>query len=186
MDTTDRRRAVEAELRPGERIVWCGQPNPRRLAWQSLPLVLFGIPWTAFALFWMWGASAGAMKFDDGPSRVFPLFGLPFVLIGFGLLGSPIWGWRRALRTVYAITTGRVLILHVGARTLVEAYEAPGFDQLERTEGASGEGDLYFARERYRDRDGDARSRRIGFIGIPEVRRVEELLRKTLGPGPRV
>ena len=40
---------VEMELQSGERITWIAQPVSGRLARSTWPVVLFGIPWTAFA-----------------------------------------------------------------------------------------------------------------------------------------
>lgn len=51
---------VERELDPGERVVWTGLPLPGRFARRAWGMVIFGIPWTAFALFWIAGASGGA------------------------------------------------------------------------------------------------------------------------------
>jgi hypothetical protein len=42
---------------------------------------------------------------------LFPLFGVPFVLIGLGMLAAPYWMRRKAQNTVYALTDKRALIL---------------------------------------------------------------------------
>jgi hypothetical protein len=52
----DLRRRVEQELEPGEAIRWVAQPVPRFVTAASIAGFLFAIPWTSFALFWMWGA----------------------------------------------------------------------------------------------------------------------------------
>ena len=59
---------VRSELRQGEKLRWVGQPRPGRMARQALPIVLFGIPWTAFALFWM--AMASGILFWGDPQPV--------------------------------------------------------------------------------------------------------------------
>ena len=41
---------VRPELRPGERLVWVGQPSPARWKFQTLPILLFALPWTTGAL----------------------------------------------------------------------------------------------------------------------------------------
>ena len=91
---------VEAELAPGERVEWLDQPLPSRRAWSALPVVLFGIPWTAFSVFWVVAASGFKVPNFDHGFGFFPLFGLPFVLIGLGMLSSPYWLSRMAARTV--------------------------------------------------------------------------------------
>src|SRR5262245_16089820 len=99
---------VRSEMRDGERLLWVGQPKPGRFARHAIPIVLFGIPWTAFALLWTGCASGilfGGFGNNDGPGgfgaffAYFPLFGLLFVLIGLGMLSSPYWLWRQAKRT---------------------------------------------------------------------------------------
>ena len=88
---------VRSEMRDGEQLLWVGQPRPGRFARQAIPLVLFGIPFTAFAVFWMVVTSSallfGGFANNVGPggfgwffAACFPLFGLPFMLIGLGML----------------------------------------------------------------------------------------------------
>ena len=40
------------------------------------------------------------------PPGFFPLFGIPIVLVGLGLLLSPFWAFHKATRTVYAVPPG--------------------------------------------------------------------------------
>ncbi len=67
--------------------------NPARMALKMIPMVLFGVLWTGFSVFWMWGASGFGQ--GDRIGSLFALFGLPFVLIGLGMLLSPFYNrWR--------------------------------------------------------------------------------------------
>jgi hypothetical protein len=178
---------LERELAPGERVVWSGQPVPKRYTRGSWGLVLFGIPWTAFSVFGTTVAAfvgARTMKGDDPMSTgfrwFFPLFGVPFILIGVGLLSSPWWGRRRAGRVLYAITDRRALVLEPawrGSRT-VKSFGPAEIQSLERTEHADRSGDLIFLRKAWRDSDGDRRSTSVGFTGVPQVRDVEVHLRR--------
>ena len=180
---------VRSELRDGERLVWVGRPRLRRFAKQATPIVLFGIPWTAFALFWMAGASGllfGGAK--GGPPAAFnlffPLFGAPFVLVGFGMLSAPIWMRRIAKRTAYAITDRRAIVLAArwnGAYE-VRSYEPGDLRRMTRVQHADGGGDLVFDRQHFVAEPGDARPdpRPFGFLGIDRVREVEEIIRNAL------
>lgn len=72
-------------------------------------MVLFGVPFTGFAIFWIATASGmflgGAGEAGQGGFfAFFPLFGIPFLLVGLGMLTSPYWMYRRALKTCYALT----------------------------------------------------------------------------------
>ena len=84
-------RIAQSVVRTGESLLWSGQPDPRRIALQTLPIFILAIPWTAFALFWIATASGFKLPSFD-PSNyfsLFPFFGVPFVLIGFTTLALP-------------------------------------------------------------------------------------------------
>ena len=116
---------VDAEFGKGERIVWIGQPIRSRLARSSLPIALFGVPFTAFAFFWIMTASGMKGLGFPGPSGFFVLFGIPFVLVGLGMLTSPLWMYLKAGRTVYAVTDRRALVIDGGlfGRMTVRSFE---------------------------------------------------------------
>jgi hypothetical protein len=179
---------LDRELAPGERVLWSGQPLPKRYTRGSWAAVLFGIPWTAFAVFWTCMAFFGTRAIPGDHAMAmgfrwfFPLFGVPFILIGLGLLSSPWWGRRKAAGVLYAITDRRVLISEPGWRgaRAVKSFEPEELQTLERTEQADGSGDLIFSRRSWRDRHGDHRATAVGFIGLPRVREVEAQLRKLI------
>ena len=167
---------LRAELKPGETITWAGQPDPERYMKSGFKLWFFFIPWTAFALFWMAGASGFRLpRFDDGFS-FFPLFGLPFLLIGIGGLSSPLWLRRRAHSIVYAITDQRALTIEGAKSITVKSFPAAELGSVERVQHPDGSGDLILHCEQYRDSDGDKRTRQSGFFAISDVRSVERLV----------
>jgi hypothetical protein len=175
------RSLVESELQSGERITWMEQPIAGRMARMTLPIVLFGIPWTAFALFWTAGAAWGTSKMESGPGlfSAFPLFGLPFILIGFGMLSSPYWARRKARRSAYVLTDRRAILFTAGWRgsVMVRSFEPERLTDLRRKQQTDGSGDLVFAQDIRRDSDGDRPSTDVGFLAIREVKVVEELVR---------
>src|SRR5215216_6392607 len=163
---------AQAELESGEQLLWHGRPGGRRFILGSIPIVLFGIPWTAFSLFWMAAASGFLFtKSGNGIFSLFALFGVPFVLVGFGMLGSPYWAYRKMKRTVYALTNRRALIITGGRSKTIRSYSSKDIGVIERTERANGKGDIYFATV-----EGNKSTQRIGFLGISDARRVERLL----------
>lgn len=167
---------LRAELKSGETVAWTGQPSPSRYMKDAFKLWFFFIPWTAFSLFWMAGAAGfGMPSFEDGWS-LFPLFGLPFVLIGIAGLSSPYWLRRKAAHIVYALTNRRALIFSGKSTVTVKSFPIEDISNIERTERADGYGDLIFNKESYRDSDGDQRTRSQGFLAIAEVRRVNQML----------
>ncbi len=81
---------VLGEVEPGESVVWVGRPASGRFFLSMLPVLVFGVPWTAFSLFWVVMAIAASPP--GAMAIIFPLFGLPFVAIGAGMLGGALLG----------------------------------------------------------------------------------------------
>jgi hypothetical protein len=182
---------VRSELRDRERLLWVGQPRPGRLARQGMPVMLFGIPFTAFALFWIAAASGLLAAGGNGGAApdafqiCFPLFGVPFVLIGLGMLSAPYWLGRSAKRTCYAVTDRRAILWRVGWSGAVEvrSYGPNELTRIRRIEYPDGVGDLVFEELITVGRDGDRTgTTRHGFLAIDGVREVEELIRRALLP----
>lgn len=163
---------AQAQLEPGEQLLWHSKPDPKRYVLGSLFIVLFGIFWTAFALFWMAGASG--FLFDgsgNGVFSLFALFGVPFVLVGLGMLSSPYWIYRKMRRTVYALTNRRAIIITGGKSKTIQSYTGKDIGIIERIERANGKGDVTFAAI-----TNDKSTQKVGFLGIADARRVERLL----------
>jgi hypothetical protein len=175
------RKKIDNELQPGEFIRWVEQPIPRFFTAASIGSILFGIPWTSFAIFWMCGASGFQLPdLREGlqPQHLFPLFGLPFVLIGFGMLSSPIWVWQAARKTVYLVTDKRAISIQGGSSTTIRSYLPDQLKDIYRKERADGTGDVIIRIRLWKDSDGDQRSEEIGFFGVRNPREVENMLRQ--------
>ena len=160
----------------GETVVWVGQPNPLRLAITTIPIFIFALPWTAFSLFWMYGASGFKFPpdFSDGGFSFFPLFGVPFVLIGFGMLSAPFFAYTKAFRTLYIVTDKSVRIVTLGRTKKVETYAAKDLGKIERREKADGSGDIILKYDISFESNNKRRATPVGFYGIPNVRSVEQ------------
>lgn len=115
-------------------------------------------------------------------SFVFPLFGIPFVLVGLWMLTMPAREAARGARMLYAITNRRALIIEGGSETKVKSYTARDMGNIERTERGDGSGDIVFGRERRTGAKGRTYFEPIGFFGVRDVRMVEAALRQSLGP----
>ncbi len=168
---------VQDELESGERIMWLQQPQPWVFIRAALPAVLFAIPWTAFAVFWMHGASAGGTGFM--------LFGLPFVLVGLGMLASPLWGLRLAKRTVYVVTDRRAIVFVGGLSTAVRSFDAEELDGYTKNMRAGGAGDLIFGPDYNSSGNSQQRSRtwQNGFFGLPDAREGERFIKALIARG---
>lgn len=108
---------VRSALAPGEKLLWSGQPGQSLMIfrWSDLATIPFFIFWTGFSLFWEAMALEGVMA--EGPNLLspmlcFPLWGLPFLLIGlYMLFGRFVGDYLVRRRTYYALTDRRVIIV---------------------------------------------------------------------------
>jgi hypothetical protein len=183
------RQRVEAELRPGEGVRWVEQPIPGRVAWTALPTFLFAIPWTAFALFWTWGAWGATCGGKLTPeARMFPLFGIPFVLVGLGLFSSPLWLMLGAKRTVYLVTDRRAVVIRGGwaGNVTVRSFEPEKLMDLRRDQREDGSGDLVFGQDVKVGSKGREYTVDYGFIAVPNAREAEEYVRALAHHAPPV
>ena len=159
---------VVREMRAGEKTQWVGYPIPTKFAIkEGTTTFLFGIPWTAFVLFWEYNA------IKSGP-LIMQLWGIPFVVIGLYLLTSPLWEFWRARRTIYVVTNQRLLILNGLLRPSRRSFAPADIGSLEVDVGYNGVGSIIFSREPESDGEGGSTVKRIGFKAIPNVREAED------------
>ncbi len=180
------RAAVVKEFE-GERIVWAGRPGAGRTFLISTSIWLFAIPWTAFSLGWEWMALSGWLYGKPSPSNthslmgvIFPLFGIPFVVVGFGMMVMPFIAWRSALKTVHVLGERRLVTMTVGRTTKVKTFAASAITRTERTERRNGSGTLKIVLGSRRDSDGDKVDDVEVLYGIADVRKVERLVRSRI------
>ncbi|MBN1512775.1 MAG: PH domain-containing protein [Phycisphaerae bacterium] len=181
---------VDREIEPGERLQWMDMPAARLFTGSALGAFLFGIPWTGFAVFWTAMAAWGTRQASDtGAPRafsiLFPLFGVPFILIGLGMLSCPLWAYRKARRTVYAITDRRAILFEGGRSMTVRSFPPDKLRDVFRKERKDGSGDVIFYCRTWRDCDGDRHAQDVGFMRIRNAKAVEDLIQelaKTVDP----
>jgi hypothetical protein len=183
---------AQSQLDGGERLLWSGTPSAGGVALGALPAALFGIPFSGFAVFWICTAYSASAHVSHAmaPFAFFPLFGIPFLLIGLGMLTSPLWAWLTALKTVYAVTDKRVMIITGLMMRMVQSYGPSDIGDLTHVERADGRGSLIFGAGAWNvgtvggyARVGSLnRLNRVTLVGIPDVREVEHLIRANLMP----
>jgi hypothetical protein len=107
---------LQSVIQPGETVVWSGRPDPAVfLTAADGYLIPFSVFFTGFSIFWIIGASSAPA------GSLFPLFGVPFVVIGaYYLIGRFLTKWILKRLTAYAITNRRSIVL-VGRTRLHEA-----------------------------------------------------------------
>lgn len=171
---------VDRELERGERITWMGMPRAVYFTPMAMGSFVFGVPWTAFAIFWTVAAAWGAKNVQGAPGAfdIFPLFGLPFVLAGFGMLSAPLWAHWKAKRTVYVITDRRAITFEGGHSTVIRSYPPEKLTDVYRREKPDRSGDVLIARRAWRDSEGDRQTEELGLLRVSNAREVEQLLKQ--------
>ncbi len=171
----------------GLKIHWVGRPDAA-LAFRWATLIwLFGIPWTVFTVTWEIMACAALFSnaSDQMPSAMrtafqiaFPLWGLPFVAVGFVMLAAPFWIARTARNQAHLVAGTRVYSIGAQPSGEVKVNSAliSTIQRLERTEKPDGTGSLKLITGLSKDSDGDAVEITQDWVGIPDVRRVEGLI----------
>lgn len=172
------REVVDNELESGESIEWMEMPIPRFFTRISTGYFLFSIPWTAFSIFWMYAASGFKLPdFSKGGFSLFPLFGIPFVLIGLAMLSSPLLSYLKAFRTVYVITNRRAITFDGGRSITIRSYPPEKLLDLTRSEKRDGSGDIVFARRPWQNSKISRQMEDFGFLRISNPKQVEQMLK---------
>ncbi len=143
--------SVEAILNPkldaGERLLWCGQPpGGVRLRAADALLVPFSLLWGGFAICWETMALTAVGASSSNPlGFLFPLFGLPFVLIGLYLIfGRFFVDARIRAQTCYGVTNERIIILSGLFSQQLKSLQLRTLTDISLTESADGSGTILF------------------------------------------
>jgi hypothetical protein len=180
------RAALERELRADEAVLWHGWQLGRIEARMFLTYI-FAIPWTAFSVMWTGLAAAAiAGSGEDGPGWIgwaFPLFGLPFVAIGLGMLAGPFVPWFQQGRVLYVVTGERVLKLSLGRALEVTAVPADRIGLATRSEQRDGTGSLTLAIKIGRDSDGDRQTEHFAIGAVADVIGAHQAINRIAAPG---
>ncbi|MEL6435267.1 MAG: hypothetical protein AAFP99_00595 [Pseudomonadota bacterium] len=178
---------IARDLMPGETLIWADKPAaPRRYAWAAWPVAAFGFPFFSFAAFWTYLASSSLRNGNtdgvDGVfSVVFPMFGIPFLLVGAGLMLTPFYAWWLATRTIFGLTDKRLIIGKRAHGGSIRSWTYDRVTSIRRDGGASDTdiGDVFFVEATKGPAD-DRSVEKIGFIGITNPKAVAQEIQKRL------
>lgn len=172
--------ALRAELDAGEHLRWHGRAHMGAVNCAAFGIWLFAIPWTAFALFWTFMAYTGISETEGGLIKyAFPAFGIPFILVGLGMMAGPFLGLFANREVMHGITNRRVITLIKSGKTKrVKSLQARHIGPISRWEGKKGRGKLTIETHSTRDSEGNRKTETVDLIGIDEVQRVGELVRE--------
>jgi len=137
---------IEAELEPGERLLWSGQPRQGLLLrsndWFMIP---FSLLWGGFAIFWELGVLGIVATVAKPMSFVMALFGIPFVLVGLYLIvGRFFVDSRIRAKTYYGVTHQRAIIVSGLLSRKVTSLPFKNMPQVTLTERSDRSGTITF------------------------------------------
>lgn len=175
---------VESVLTADEELLLVCKPLVRLWRWEYLPVALFAFVWISIV-----GAASVSLipqvlaDVGDKPAHLLILlFFLPFWLVSVGFILAP-WRLRTiAARTVYVLTNRRALVLTPSLFLLQptqKEYLLEGGLIREVREAADGSGDVVLGYEEHHSKNG-VHYVPSGFMQVPQVRRVEAVLRDVL------
>jgi hypothetical protein len=182
----DLQRHLQAELAPGERLLYAGQPNWRAEWGKYLIMIVFGVGWMSIcgpmALF-VWAEALGfpvttpGKGMPHGLAIFFALFMIPFLLVGFACLAAPYQGIRNNRRTVHAATDQRILTVTAAKAVKIDSCKLAAVNFIKRHDGSNGFGSLSIGYGVEKDSDGDPRPLTQEWPGIPDAKRAEAIIR---------
>jgi hypothetical protein len=131
---------IEWLLAGDERLLWRGKPPTGLLLRPSDGyLIPFSLRWCGFALFWEWSVVK-----SNGPF-FFKLWGLAFVAVGLYLVvGRFVVDALLRDKTVYAVTSQRVIILSGLLRPEVKSFDLRNLGEISLTLSAGERGTIAF------------------------------------------
>ncbi|GAB4326827.1 MAG: hypothetical protein OHK0038_00280 [Flammeovirgaceae bacterium] len=174
---------VRQELKSDEKLLWCAQPTSKRYFRKGLPFFFFGIFFAGFAIFWtvMAASITGASSNETNIiSYIFPLFGIPFIVVGVGMLTAPLWmAYKVAKETAYLITDQRAILIEGGLFSGEVRYYPPQKlkDFFVRRE-PNNVGDIILETKISTSKKGGQTTTEYGFLGIENLTEVSTLLQK--------
>ena len=142
---------------------------------------LSGIPWIAFALFWIGSGSGYRDLFMNGfnPSILSLLFfGVPVIWIGFAILSAPFIDKSATQNTVYIITDRRAILFEGTAPRTIRSYLPNQLQSVYRQENKDGSGNVIITIYYVKDSDGDERKDYAGFVDIRDPKEAEKFLKE--------
>ena len=180
-------RTIERELRPGEILIWIGQPNPKRFSREVIRSCLFQLALMAIFI----PVSLFVISRISRPRRRWFQCFYSWAASSYFAIGAP---WRypqRILQTIYAITDKRALVYQGFGWSLLwlqalpdlyntlcsfDARKIRGQRRIQRYEGRT---DLIFGGEGHDHMTGRGQIRdwvQVGFLGLADIDDVDLLL----------
>lgn len=142
-DALDLRRHLAA----GERLLWSGQPR-QGLVFRPIDglLIPFSALWFGFALVWEGAAIYGTFSSGQPAVAFFPLFGVPFIVVGAYMFAGRFLADRyHRSKLVYGVTDQRVLIGSNAWRASITSHDIARLPSLRLSQSGDDRGTIDFS-----------------------------------------
>ncbi|HYM10831.1 MAG TPA: PH domain-containing protein, partial [Bryobacterales bacterium] len=103
---------------------------------------------------------------------VFPIFGLPFLLIGLGVILTPLWAYLKGLSTVYAVTNQRVMVISGRGTRSVKSVTPADIVAVDYRERPDGSGDIAILTTAQTRTNNSVSQVKVGLFGVSNVKEV--------------
>jgi len=137
--------SIERELGTDERLLWKGRPRGGiRLRGSDVLMIPFSLLWGGFAVFWE-VMTLSKIPSSNPAALLFPLFGVPFVLVGlYMIFGRFFVDARLRERTEYAVSNRRAIISSGILGRKVKSIDLRSTPEITLTEKADRSGTITF------------------------------------------
>lgn len=170
---------AQSQLQGSETLIWSGAPNARRAGGGAISgTITPGIVLVGFALLCILQAYSALVSRPRTSSSVTGPLLLASVLFVASLFNfaRPLWVYRRALKTVYAVTSHRLMIIRGNGSSSVDVLDPAEIVDVKCRERQDGSGDVMISTSfTVRTRNTLARQR-WWFYGVPSAKEVAHLI----------
>jgi len=168
-------RVLQAELVPGEKLLWSGQPRSGlQFRWADRIIIPYSLLWVGFAIF-----VVRSHQSANGPffSR---LLVIPFTIIGLYLtVGRFFIDARKRARTYYGLTNERILIVTNLSARQVQSLALRGLPEMSLTERSDRSGTIVFEANSSKQRSDRDKPLPPRFEMIEEARQIYTQIQAT-------
>lgn len=163
---------IQAHLTEDEKLLWCGKPVVSPLNAGVLLTAIFGITWTALAVFILTQIMASDTQDSPATMAIISLFILAGVFL---IVFLPLYTYRRATNWLYGLTNRRAILIQ---HNKLYEYPLKPYMVLRARTPEGKNGSIVFELRR----EGGKSNQKVeyGFLNTPEAAVAMRLLRELL------
>lgn len=172
----DLKELVTPFLVSGEKLIWVSRPDPTfSMSSNIVKAIVWGIPWTIFFSWWTLSWVDFQFPKFESLSELTSLIGLPFLVMGLGMLASPYLIYSKHCKTIFVITNKRALLIIRNRNAEQTSFYFSKMEGISTKIKSDGSGSIYMGSEN----KGDSRTP-IGFVGLEDVNEALSVLEPLL------